>query len=359
MTDATEIDFDPQNSDLQIGIEVEYPKQSPSDELFVHRGGSTSSLQSAIDRLPRSYDASPVYDGTVGLEIVSDPLDLADAKNWYTDVIEYVEDEYGEYYQPVGLMKRGSTAGTHIHISSINESKAQALAELSKEPWLQVLFCSSIARNDDSLTWPVFRGGQYCDLHYSPTGGHYAVVNRRGSGHYEWRLPEPMVPEHMEILTKFLRAFEQSVDAAIEYGQEVLDDGDDRITAIKRAEAVGMDIETMPEVRQEPSPDDPENFYETISNSWMYPDVYRVDHDGEQFYVLRSDMSGELTVPVLDMQIPVNGVLYADSLENVDDPATREDVERAFERHFGGDGQRETEATHQLKEIIKKKKGKA
>lgn len=352
-----EIDFNTRNSNLDIGLEVEWPELDPhQDEMYVDRGNSSSSLQTAVDRLPMGVEGRPVYDGTVGLEIVSEPMSLADAENWYREVIEGVSVEYNTDYQPVGLMKGGSTAGMHVHLSDLSESQAETLADMSREPWMQVLFCSSIAADDNGVTWPVFRGGRYCDLHYSPTGDHYAVVNRRSPGHYEWRLPEPVVPEHIDILTEFLRAFEQSEDAAVEYAQELLDDGDDRITAIRRAEAVGMDIEDMPEVRNAPSEDDPENFYEQVATDWSLPEIYTIHYNGNDFYFLESQMVGE--IEVADTTVEANDLLFADELSPVDDPELQNEVERAYMRYTSQTEHRETQATETLKDIIKKKKGK-
>lgn len=351
-----DFDFDSQNSDLTIGIEIEYPAVADG-EKYVHRGDSTNGLQTEA-HLPSHIGGSCVYDATVGAEFVSDPLALEDAESWYRDVIEFVEAEYNTEYQPVGLMRGGNTAGTHIHISDLTEEQARELAELSDEPWMQILFCSSIANDDsDGLTWPVFRGGRYCQMEYNPSE-HYAVVNHRGHGHYEWRLPEPMAPDHIDILTTFLRAFEQSTDAAIEYAQEVLDNGDDRITSIKRAEKVGMDIENVPTVERRQDPNDPENFYERVVNAWHLPEIRRVEHQDTGFYILESSNYDDGTFMFDGIPVPANGILYADSLEPVEDDVLRQEVNSILNRG-SGQSRRETEATNQLKEIIKKKKGKA
>lgn len=346
-----EYDFDPSNSSLQIGIELEYPEFNPrSDEYLVSRGRPSNDLQREVSGLPSFLNGHATYDGTVGLEVVSNRLELADMQNWYAEVLEYMRAEYNAEYQPVGLMQGGSTAGTHIHISSISESKARELLEISQTPWAKVLFCSSIASDDQSTTWPVFRGGRYCQMSYGRN--HYDCVNSRGNGHYEWRMPEPMVPEHVEILQKFLRLFEQSTDAAIEYAQDLLDSGDDRITAIQRAEKVGMDIDEMPAVRRMPAEADPENFYEMVANDWALPEIYTVEYDDRTFYVFETDFEGAFEVSGITFE--GSDVMYADTLDVVDDNALIEEVYGAYQR-AQTDDMRETEATKELKKIVKKK----
>lgn len=349
------LQFDPRETDLRLGVEIEYPKVDDGERL-VNRGGSTSSLQTHLNTVD-APDARPVYDATVGLEIVSEPLPPEDVPSWYAGVVNTIEENHKREYQPVGLMRGGNTAGTHVHVSPLTQDEAVELAELSSEPWLQVLFCSSIAKNADSgeITWPVFRGGRYCQLHYadgSRGDDHYAVVNRCGHDHYEWRLPEPMVKEHVEILVNFLALFKQDTELAIEYAQEKLDDGDDRITSVRRAEAIGMDLDAMPDVRREPSPNDPENFYEAVATNWMLPEIQTVELHGNEYYAFDTRLTGEFEVE--GVRFNSDDILHADSLEPVTDSELRQNVQSAF-RRGNGDARRETQATDELKKIIKKK----
>lgn len=348
------VDFDtnPNRSSLEVGIELEYPRLGDNAEKYVDRGRNSNQLRREVAHVGRG-DAAPTYDGTVGLEVVSDVLSLSDLEGWYLDVLDYLREEHNERYQPTGLMDGGSTAGLHIHVSRLSESQARELYEMSQEPWLQVLFCTSIAVDDGQPTWPVFRGGSYCRLNYDSR--RYDVVNSRGGGHYEWRLPEPMNREHIEILQEFLRAFEQSPEAAREYGQEILDEGDDRITSIRRAEAVGMDINDIPVVLREAHPDDPENFFEEVRSEWHLPEIHQVEYNGNNYYVFETDLRG--TWEVSGVTFAHDSVLIADELEQVSNETVAEDVIRAFDARNRSDGPtRETEATHELKKIVKKKK---
>lgn len=346
-----DFDTDPYSSALSIGIELEYPRVG-GGEKFVGRGQGSDELRRNIASVGRR-DANPVYDGTVGLEVVSDVLALEDAHTWYADVLDFIRDEHNERYQPTGLMSGGSTAGLHIHISELSERQARELYEISQEPWAQVLFCSSIAMEGGQPTWPVFRGGSYCRLNYDTR--RYDVVNSRGRGHYEWRLPEPMTREHVEVLQEFLRAFEQSPEAAREYGQRVLDEGDERITSILRAEAVGMDISDIPVVKREPHPEDPEHLFEEMDGVWYLPEIHQVEYNDTGYYVFDTEMEGEWEVS--GVEFAHDSVLIADELEELNDPGLAEEIRRAFEARHRSDGPaRETEATHELKKIVKKKK---
>lgn len=352
-----DFDFDTSNSDLQIGLEVEWPRLGNDDELFVDRGRRSRALQSEVPaHLPGMSHTRNDWDGTVGMEIVTDPpLPLADVENWYRDVLEVVRAEFDADYQPCGLMNSGSTAGCHVHLSPLSRGQAEALFRMSQTPWMKVLFCSSIARDDnDSVTWPVFRGGQYCAMEmgdHGPGQAHYQCVNYRGGDHWEWRLPEPMIPENISVLVEFLRAFEQSPEAAQEYAQRVLDDADDRITSIRRAESIGMDIEDVPSVRREQPECDPEHFYETVESEWYYPEIYTLEYNGDTFYLFESRLEG--TFEVAGVQFSSNDILYADSLNAVDDSELHDTVRRAYRRR--GEDMRETEATEELKKIVKKK----
>lgn len=350
---STDIDFDRSSTELNLGIELEYPKRSPGDEKFSSRGENTRSEQESISSLPLRLEANPVYDGTVGLEVVSEQISPVDAENWYRDVVDYVEAEYNAMYEPVGILKNGNTAGAHIHISPLSEDQARRLYEISQQPWAKVLFCSTIANGEDGAAWPVFRGGRHCRMEFR--GSRYACVNeRRGDGHYEWRLPEPMSPEHMGIIAKFLYIFEADPDVAIQYAQELLDDGDERITAIKRAEAVGMDIDNVPSVTRAEAPDDPENFYSKVADSWHLPTIHRVRTEGTDYYILESEI--EDTFKVSGIEFSDGDVLYADSLEHADSAESNR-IWRAYQQR--SENTRHTAATDELTKIIKKKKGKA
>lgn len=336
-----------------VGIEVEYPGMNSTDEKYVDRGRDTSSIQSDINRLPSDMRGRPTYDGTVGLEIVSDTMAPEDVQQWYSDVIDFVHNEYNVDYQPTGLMRGGSTAGTHVHISPLSDDQARMLYDISQEPWAKVMFCSSIAASDGTETWPVFRGGSYCRMN-NFNGGRYSCVNHRGGDHYEWRLPEPMAPEHVGLMMEFIERFYYEPEDAIEFAQRLLNEADDRITAIRRAKTTGMDIDGVPVIERAAHEEDPENFFDTVAEDWSLPEIYRVDYQDETFYVFESELVGEFVAN--GVTFSDDSVLRAGELTEVTDENYRE-VRRVFEnRRDGGDERRETEATHELKKIVKKDK---
>lgn len=337
-----------------IGIELEYPGAQHPDDIYRRRGQSTVDLQSAMGRLPDRLNARNVYDGTVGLEMVSDVINLEDAVPWYKDAIMHVEEEWGELFQPTGLMDSGSTAGLHLHLSPLTDQQARDLYEISQTSWAKVMFCSSIANDDRGAVWPVFRGGRHCRMEYNDS--RYSCVNHRSPDHYEWRLPEPVDPEHLYLIVEFLERFFADTDDAIQFAQEVLDEGDERITAIKRAEAVGMDIESMPEISRDTARTDTSDFFYHVQESFHTPDIFYVQFDDGEFYQLDSSLSGE--VEIQGETYSANGVIWADSLEPVTDEERRDEVQRAFQNQ-ARENQRETEATEELKKVLKKKKGKA
>lgn len=346
-----EMDFDPFDSGLSVGLEVEYPTMGSNDEYLVSRGRQSNELQSRVGGMPAGLGRA-TYDGTVGLEVVSDVLDVSDGAGWYKEVINHLESDYDAPFQPTGLLSSGSTAGLHIHLSSLDDSEARELYEISQTPWAKVLFCTSIASGDDGVTWPVFRGGRYCQMDSNLAGSRYNCVNSRRGGHYEWRMPEPVAPEHIDIVMKFLDFFHQDPEIARDYAQELLDDADDRITAIQRAEEVGMDINGIPSVERSPATTDPADFYDAVSDGWHLPEIYRVEYDGEEYYTFETDLIGSFEAA--GVSFGYDSVLVADSLEPVDE-ALRQEVRNAFEARRT-DNNRQTEATEELKKIIKKKK---
>lgn len=347
-----EFDTNASNSDLHIGIEVEYPVAPSFREKYTARGQRSNDLKSAVrgDGWPSSIGGRATHDGTVGLEVVSTTMELVDAENWYRDTIEYLENDYQAPHAPTGIIS-GSTAGLHIHLSDLSQSQAETLYEISTSPWAKVLFCSSIISSEQENDWRVFRGGGYCRFNGPSNNRRYNCVNRRNGGHYEWRMPEPIDPDHFPIIVKFLRLFEQDTEAAIQYAQEILDSGDDRVTSIRRAEAVGMDIEDMPAFRRSPF-EESEEFFEEVRDSWSLPEIWHVSCDDGEFYLFQSRLDTEFSVNGVEFR--PDDILYADSLDHVSDEELHSTIRKSFARR--NESTNETEATQVVKDIIKKKK---
>lgn len=361
MTDDS-IDMDPRKSELQIGIEVEYPVAPRGKDKYTAAGRKSNDLKGIVrDVGMPSGLGHPVSDPSVGLEIVAGGdggMPLEDATQVYAGIIEHIEGEFGETYAPTSLLNVDSTAGLHLHLSDLSEAQARMLHEVSLEPWGQALFCTGIVSEEGRDDWPVFRNSRFVDTNFNAQ--RYSIVNHRSGGHWEWRTPEPMDPSNFDVIIRFLRLFEQDPDNAIEYGQELLNEGDERLTSVKRAEAVGMDMEATPTVIREGADEDPEDFFQRVRNTWELPEIYHivmpdVDTDTEHFYAFDSRLN--TTFQVGNVTATPHDVLYADTLEPVEESEIAEEIRRSLNARNRG-SPRKTAATEVVEDAVKKKKGK-
>ena len=357
------------NCGLRLGVEIEFPANDGSEPLTAPGESTNDFCDEARHGSNRWRDHSDFgvmhYDGTVGAEIVNpDPLQPVDAVNFYDETLELAEAEYGKVFEPTGMMKGGSTAGLHIHLSPLSEDKAKRLAKMSKKPWMQVFACTSVAQTG-SPEMPVFRGENYCNLVDSLRGSRYNAVNHRSGDHYEWRLPEPMTPQHFRHLMKFLNIFEDDPDAAEDFAKWCLRRREDEITSILRAKTIGVptDFDSLPLVSRSRHPET-ERFYNDVNRASGLPYIYRVTYEGQDFYAFDTAndeyedrewrVGGFGYEPV---EFTVDTVFYADDLsiiedEEVVDPV-RDAVSNRAEYQSHGD-RNETEATKTLKDVLDK-----
>lgn len=352
-----EFNFD--DSDLQVGIEFEYPAAPgwSEEEKYTTYGRRTRSEADTIRREERgwTHGGSAGWDGTVGIEITSPVLDAADGWKWYADTKDRVENEYGIPLAPTGLME-SSTAGLHIHLSPISRDEAKALYELSTTSWAKAFFCSSIVSENGTNQWPVFRSGNrppdsgYCRFEGWDSTNHYNCTNQRRGDHWEWRLPEPMSVDNFEHVMEFLVRFHEDIELGVQYAQEVLDSGTNEITSIKRAEMVGMEFDDDAEIARAPAPESAE-FYEHVEERPWLPEIHRVGMDGRTFYLFDTRLQG--TFEAGGVQFDHDDVLNARTLEPVDD-ALEGEIRSAY-RSYGEQTNR-TPATDYVKDVVKKKK---
>jgi len=354
------------DSKLRVGVEVEFPELDDDKESLTSPGVQSNEFQSKADSYgwPSSWGEMH-YDGTVGAEIVNpEPLELVDAHSFFAETIEIAEEEFGAIYEPTGMLKGGSTAGLHIHLSSLTDTQAKKLAEFSKQPWMQVFACTAVAETG-SPDMPVFRGERYCNLVDDLHGSRYNVVNARGGGHYEWRLPEPMTPTHFNHICTFLRIFEDDPEQAKEYVMHVLQSKEDDVTSIARAKKIGVptDFDNIPLVSRSQHPQT-ESFYNDISRGSGTPHIYRVTYEGQEFYAFDTEnedieqrtyrVGGVGYQPV---EFGVDSVFYADDLSEADDEDITDPILSAVENRaeYQSHGDRnETEATKTLKKVLDK-----
>lgn len=343
------------DSEFTIGIEVEYPVARSWENRFREGGKKSKTLLHQVQDdggLPSRFDAGVEDEYLIGLEVVSGQLHLSDAANWYRDLIEYIEDEYNKPYCPSGIITDSNivTAGLHIHLSPLSYEKAQELFDISRTAWGKALFCSSIVSDDYTTDWRVFRGGKFCQMKFD-SGNRYDCLNSRGGDHWEWRMPEPMTPDHFEETIKFLRLFEDNVEDAIEYGHELLDNSDS-ITSIERAHNVGMDANEGDTIRKQGVPTTAD-FFEEIESYWDAPEIYTVHYDNTPYYVFDSRLGGPIDVS--GVTVSDGTVIRASDLTQVDDSSVRDSVWNFYQSNESNEP-RESEATEVVKEVVKKKK---
>jgi hypothetical protein len=334
----------------QVGVEMEYPKLASEATHLVSRGRKTRSecrdLQDAGWSPP---DGRLAWDGTVGIEAVSDPMRPSSASEWYREVMSQLEAE-NILYEPTGLIN-ASTAGTHIHISKLSRGQARTLAQWSHEEWLQVFVGSSVV-GGSSEDHRVFRGGDYCRMTDSITGSRYNVVNERSriNGHYEWRMPEPMLPDHFEVVMEFVDRFVDDPKDARSFAKSVLDDeSSDVLTAVQRADAVGIGNPTEVKVLREPHPTT-EGFYTAVRTASDMPYIKKVVIEGDAYYAFEGSAD-----PPFDAQgvaFDTNTVFDATTLDRVFGQARA----RVLDVLDNGDEANTTPATELLKEVAAKKK---
>ena len=357
------------SSGTTVGIEVEYPTvQRGTRATFKNKAEGSFGLEEEVRRRDLPGRADPTYDGTVGLEVVSDQLDISNAGGWYRDVLRDLATF--DPHEPCGLLSgRGSTAGLHIHFSQATNSQARRLAQVSRQPWMQVFACSSITENNHK----VFRDN-YCRIDDYDAGRYSVVHSCAGSGHYEWRLPEPMTHEHFHLLMEFLDEFMVDQENAIRWAKSLVNDGDDRLTSVKRAKEVGLKDLESPDLEYrdwtvrrgipheiESSPmntmNEAEQFYDDVRWDSHMPYVYTVtDPEGKNYFVFKTNnYSTNQTFSTGEWSFNVDDVfrLY-DSGEIARarsfDPETGREAIRENDRNNSGPV--ETPATDLLREVM-------
>lgn len=234
-----------------IGIEFEYPIGHPrrpvngetSRDLYTELGGSGSTWS-----LTHAPDGTMTSDH-VGAEITSPILDLhsQEPEYWHAETIEFAE-ELGYPFAATGL---GDTNfGMHLHLSELLNSQAAALHDMSQEPWMKLFVCTSM-RKDSLDSWR--RGGVNSSSFSTDFGGSKftSLLPDRSygseSGHYEWRLPEPMLPDQFGAVLHFLRLLEvEGQDEARSYAKGLVDSLDNRLAFVHQYEYWKNNHESFP-----------------------------------------------------------------------------------------------------------------
>jgi hypothetical protein len=332
---------------LRIGPEIEYPA-SPEPRTTFEAGGRNvrrarewarehfGNANTSIAGVETTFGT----DGTVGAEIrpnTGNGILYRNVDEWYDELIDVMERDFGEALEPVGRMgDGGSTAGYHLHLSPLDEDTARTLWEWSQEPWMQVFVCSTLVGPDrNNTTAAVYRGEHsgYCRLNDFDSG-RYNAVHRvgRGSDHYEWRLPEPMLPDHFALVMEFLqRLYFDGADEARSFAQELVANADERITAFRRAreigivERLGSDNPIRLTMTRTPSLENAE-FFQRVRSAASAPYIYRARRHDEEFYVFVSPSGVEYTDDSSGVHVEHETVLRTDGLDEVTDDDILDDI---------------------------------
>lgn len=325
------------------GTEVEYPTVQTGEEMttFTQPSRGSHDLRNSVRS---DYGGSGGWpdghigsDPTAGIELRSDPMAGDELQRWYREAI--VELSKYRPHEPSGITHggRASTIGLHLHFSGdgFTERKARALYEMSSEPWFKLFACSSITEGPVD-TYQVFRNN-YCGMRYSDTPSN-DCVNRaeRGNDHWEWRMLEPVTPDHFDLVMQFMDILSSDgVDEARGFAQDLVDDLDPRLTAVKRAEAIGIadQLEEIDEAgpsvdvgRRPAGPGRSREFYHSVYTASDAPYIYTVDIDNDTYYVMDSDNYTPADNPFVTegVEYQFDSVLDVDSLTEVDDDETYE-----------------------------------
>jgi len=228
-----------------IGIEFEYPvarsaERAPATYAERSRafdnayppGSDEWTLNENEADIPTGYVGSD----HVGAEVTSAELNLhtTQPEVWHYRTIQKAT-ELGYPFAATGY---GDTVfGQHLHLSSLPRRKAEALFDMSQEDWFRMFVCSSLSPTSldpwrhGGVTSRDIGGAEFM-------GGNQTIVVECPYGepdHYEWRLPEPMLPEHFGMVMHFLRLLEtDGVEEARDYAYERVHEADDRLTAVQQ-----------------------------------------------------------------------------------------------------------------------------
>lgn len=261
------------NIDLhEIGIEFEFPYANAYNgyddipERYQY-ASTSSSYRDTYGRGVSLEFGGQMTSDHVGAEVTSDVMNLhtEEPLEWYTDVIADAEEKG----YPFAYTGQGQTNfGLHMHLSTLTEEKARALYEMvenNRYTWPRVFFCSSVKpRSAD----PWRHGG----IRYGYGFDQTSILRpcRRGSvGHYEFRLPEPMPPEQLELVLEFLQLLEHAgPEAAEHFARERVANLDERLAPIDQYEFYRDEWEG--------------DFLDTIRNT-PAGDRPRSDHEAEEF----------------------------------------------------------------------------
>ena len=249
---------------LRLGLEFEVPFVADGNDVLTGRGVPAENENTrwfTKTNAELTYEKISAFPSTHGYEVRTTDITSADLlRGWYHNVYNTINRR--REIEPCGYHGDG-TAGLHLHLSPLADETAQMLYEVSSEPWMRLLACTSVAAFDSEgemlPKYHVLRG-EDPDVRNPcpqkrPDGGfgkRRAIADRSGLGHYEWRLPEPMFPTSFGVLLDVvMTAISDGRDAAREQAMEVLHNEPKVVTAILRARKIQDKLGDLPAMKDE------------------------------------------------------------------------------------------------------------
>lgn len=226
----------------KIGIEFEYPVAEDPDNYPATYGGSSGGFRRTVGTGRLNGLSGSMTREHTGTEVISDilPLHTDEPIDWYNSVIELGEDNG---YPFAGCGVGATNFGLHLHLSNVPQAKAEAIDQMCYQPWAGVFFCSSV-RPEEVDPWRHggvnFRNPDFDRNRNGQTYGSMMTIGfPREQGHYEWRFPEPMKPEHLELVLEFLRTIEVGgAEAAREFALRHVEQRNEALTPIDQYQKI-------------------------------------------------------------------------------------------------------------------------
>lgn len=217
-----------------VGFELEYPATTgtPPAAPANRPSSNLSNCNDAdglwpVESVPEDCRGRAGTDHC-GAEIRSGVMDLhSNQPNlWYRDSIRHAEDE-GYTFAASGHGR--SCFGLHTHLSPIPSDIRRVVDDACDNEWARVFFCSSVSER--SLDpWRHYGGSAPRSPFSSARRG-----QTNDSSHYEFRLQEPVMPEHFDLVVDFWRrADNRGPEAAVDWARELVHERDERLTAIQQ-----------------------------------------------------------------------------------------------------------------------------
>lgn len=365
--------------ETRVGTEVEYPATQPENSSTTYKNPARYS-GNVYDQVHRDYgrdgwpDATVTSDPTAGLELTSDPMHPDALADWYEEAITQLST-YSPF-EPCGVSGNtcaANTIGLHLHMSPFSDDAMRALYEMSKQSWFRIFTCSSLAEGYGTNTYKLFRDN-YCSMNFQPdeTRSNYCVRKvDELNNHWEWRLLEPVTTEHFKLVMEFVKKLKESPVDAASFARELVNSGDERLTAIKRAKELNI-TEKLDDEESESNGllerydvsrevswtgDVNGSFMESVYIDSHTPYIYRVhDTDGGMwFFVMYSDNYGpQNTFSNHGVEYGYNSVLRANDVETEVTGQRASELREAVEQFR--DNRRTTDETRKTKdteELIK------